>query len=107
LLTSLLAFNLGVEFGQLFVLALMVPALTLVFRFVVAPRMGTMLLSALVAHTAWHWTTERWDRLSQYEGPAVGPVPLLWIVRILIVAVSAAAMAWLIAVNLRRKSSAT
>lgn len=107
LLTSLLAFNLGVEFGQLFVLALMVPALTLVFRFVVAPRMGTILLSALVAHTAWHWTTERWDRLSQYEWPALGPLPLLWIVRILIVAVSAAAVAWLIAVNLRRKSSAT
>ena len=107
LLTSLLAFNLGVEIGQLFVLALMVPALTLLFRFVVAPRMGTILLSALVAHTAWHWTSERWDRLTQYEWPTVGPVPLLWIVRFLIVMVAAAAVTWLIAVNLRRKSSAT
>jgi len=107
LLTSLLSFNLGVEIGQLFVLALMVPALTLLFRFVVAPRMGTILLSAVVAHTAWHWTTERWDRLAQYQWPTIGPVPLLWIVRILIVLVAAAAVTWLIAVNLRRKSSAT
>jgi hypothetical protein len=107
LLTSLLAFNLGVEIGQLFVLALLVPALTLLFRFVVAPRMGTILLSALVAHTAWHWTTERWDRLAQYEWPAIGPVPLLWLIRFLIVVIAAAAATWLIAVNLRRKSSAT
>ena len=74
---------------------------------VVAPRVGTILLSALVAHTAWHWTTERWDRLAQYEWPTIGPVPLLWFVRILIVLVAAGAIAWLIAVNLRRKSSAT
>ena len=40
LLTSLLAFNLGVELGQLFVLALLVPALTLLFRYVVAGADG-------------------------------------------------------------------
>src|SRR5262249_11702152 len=34
LLTSLLAFNVGVEIGQLFVLALLVPALALLFRYV-------------------------------------------------------------------------
>ena len=33
LLTSLLAFNVGVELGQLFVLALLVPALDLLFRY--------------------------------------------------------------------------
>jgi len=28
--------------------------------------MGVILLSALVAHTGWHWMTERWGVLSQY-----------------------------------------
>ena len=66
LLTSLLAFNLGVELGQLLVLVLLVPALSLLFRFVVAERVGTILLSALVAHTSWHWMSERAAQLSQF-----------------------------------------
>ena len=70
LLTSLLSFNAGVELGQLLVLALMVPALQLLFRFVVAERIGAILLSALVAHTAWHWTADRWGSLRQFAWPA-------------------------------------
>ena len=66
LLTSLLSFNIGVELGQLLVLVLLVPALSVLFRFVVAERAGTILLSALVAHTSWHWMTERWEVLSQF-----------------------------------------
>ncbi len=66
LLTSLLAFNVGVELGQLLVLVLLVPALSLLFRFVVAERLGTILLSALVAHTSWHWMSERAAQLSQF-----------------------------------------
>ena len=62
LLTSLLSFNVGVELGQLLVLVLLVPALDLLFRYVVAERMGTIILSALVAHTAWHWMIERCGR---------------------------------------------
>ena len=63
-MTSLLSFNLGVELGQLAVLAVLVPALNLLFRYVVAERIGTIILSALVAHTAWHWMLERADTLS-------------------------------------------
>jgi HupE / UreJ protein len=72
LLTSLLSFNVGVELGQLLVLALMVPLLGLLFRFVVSERIGTIVLSALVAHTGWHWMSERWDKFRQYriEWPA-------------------------------------
>jgi hypothetical protein len=69
LLASLLAFNVGVELGQLLVLAVMVPALQALFRFVVAERVGTIVVSALVAHTAWHWTVERWAALRQYSLP--------------------------------------
>ena len=99
LLTSLLAFNVGVELGQIAVLALLVPALTMLFKSVVTPRMGTIILSAFVAHTAWHWTTERWEALRQFHWPSLGPVPVLWIVRILIVAVVVGALAWLLAVK--------
>ena len=67
LLTSLLSFNIGIELGQLLVLVLLVPALGLLFRFVVAERVGTILLSVLVAHTSWHWMSERAGQLSQYQ----------------------------------------
>ena len=48
-------------------LVLLIPALDLLFRYVVAERMGTIILSALVAHTAWHWMTERWELLRQFR----------------------------------------
>lgn len=67
LATSLLAFNVGVELGQLSVLLLAIPVLNWLFRRVVAERIGTILLSALVAHSAWHWMTERGSRLRQYR----------------------------------------
>ena len=47
-------------------LVLLVPTLEVLFRFVVAERVGTILLSTLVAHTSWHWMTDRWGVLSQY-----------------------------------------
>jgi hypothetical protein len=65
--TSLLAFNVGVELGQIFVLLLAIPVLELLFRRVVAERMGTIILSALVAHTAWHWMLERGATLRDYD----------------------------------------
>ena len=67
LAAALLSFNVGVELGQLLVLALAVPALGWLFRRVVRERMGIIVLSALVAHSAWHWMTERWAILRQYE----------------------------------------
>ena len=67
LLTSLVSFNVGVEIGQIFVLAIVVPVLAWGFRHVVAERMGTILLSALVAHGAWHWMSERWSQLRAYS----------------------------------------
>jgi hypothetical protein len=67
LATSLLAFNIGVELGQVFVLAVTIPALALLYRHVVSVRMGTILLSALVAHTAWHWMLDRGSLLAEYR----------------------------------------
>ncbi len=69
LVTSLLAFNVGVEMGQLFALALLIPALGLLYRFALKERerIGTIVLSALVAHTGWHWMTDRVAVLRQYQ----------------------------------------
>jgi hypothetical protein len=67
LVMSLLAFNIGVELGQLLVVILVVPVLALLFRYAVAERMGVIVLSALVAHSAWHWMAERWTQFMAYE----------------------------------------
>jgi hypothetical protein len=95
LLTSLLSFNIGVELGQLLVLAVTVPALNLAFRYVVAERMGTILLSAIVAHTAWHWMTERGAQLLEFPWPAFGIPSLLTLVRLAMAIVAAAAGVWI------------
>jgi hypothetical protein len=71
LVTSLLGFNIGVEIGQLTVLCVLVPALNLLFRYVVAERMGVIILSALVAHTGWHWMLDRGAVLAKYPPPTL------------------------------------
>ena len=96
LLTSLLAFNVGVELGQLLVLVILVPTLNLLFRYVVAEKVGTILLSALVAHTGWHWATERGSALLEFPWPTLDTALLLTTVRMLLVMVAASAIAWLI-----------
>ena len=98
LLTSLLSFNIGVELGQLLVLVLLIPALDLLFRFVVAERLGTIVLSALVAHTAWHWMSERWELLRQFRvaWPVVDAAFLAGAMRWMMLAVAAAGLYWLV-----------
>jgi hypothetical protein len=98
LLTSLLSFNIGVELGQLLVLVLLVPTLDVLFRSVVAERMGTIILSALVAHTAWHWMTERWALLIRFtfEWPAIDAAFLAAALRWMMLLVVAAGLYWLV-----------
>ena len=75
LLTSLLAFNVGVELGQLLVLASCCRCSALLFTHVVDERVGTIILSAFVAHTAWHWLTERWCGADPVRGAVAGLRP--------------------------------
>jgi hypothetical protein len=102
-LTSLLSFNVGVEIGQLFVLALFVPALNLLFRYVVAQRLGTIILSAVVAHQAWHWMEDRYDTLKQFPWPAITEGGLVSALRWVIVLVALAAVIWVVSVATRRR----
>lgn len=98
LLTSLVAFNIGIELGQLLVLVLFVPAVELLFRFVVAERLGTIVVSAVIVHTGWHWMAERAERLSQFQfrWPVFDTLLLVGVLRALMLVLIAAGLYWLI-----------
>ena len=91
LFTSLFGFNLGVEFGQLFALLIMVPGLALLFAKVIPERTGAILISALVAHTSWHWMADRWGVLTAYDfqaptwDAAFWAVAMRWAILLIIV----------------------
>jgi hypothetical protein len=98
LATSLFSFNIGVELGQLAVLAVLIPALGVLFRYVVAERVGTIILSALVAHTAWHWLSGRAGALRQYrfQWPALDLAFFAGALRALMVMLVIGAAVWLL-----------
>ncbi len=104
LFTSLLGFNAGVELGQLFALLFMIPGLGLLFGKAIPARTGGILISALVAHTSWHWMAERWGVLTAYDfrrpafDAAFGAAVLRWAALLLIVA----GAAWALAAAYRR-----
>jgi hypothetical protein len=102
LVTSLLSFNIGVELGRFVALALLVPALDLLFRYVVAGRAAVNLLSALVAHTGWHWTIERFGTLRQVPWPAVSAGGAAAGMRWVMLLVAAAGLAWLVSLVIQR-----
>jgi hypothetical protein len=98
LLTSLLSFNVGVELGQLFVLAITVPILEILFRKWLPELMGTIALSALLAHTGWHWMTERGGQLLQYNFtvPAMNPAFAATLLRWIMLALIVTGAAWIL-----------
>ena len=104
LLTSLLAFNLGVELGQLLVILLVVPVLNIAFRSERTERIGTIILSALLAHSGWHWMTDRASAFAQYDVAWLSPAALGTAVQWLMMLVAAAAVA-IVGYRLYRKSS--
>ncbi len=107
LISSLLAFNVGVEIGQLAVLLVAIPVLSLIFRFVVAERIGTILMSALVAHTAWHWATERGAVLADFPMPALTLGGVAAGLRLLMVIVAAAGLVWLVSLWIGKPTEAS
>jgi hypothetical protein len=96
-ISALFAFNIGVELGQLLVVAVAAPVLAVLFRRVVAERVGTILLSALVAHSAWHWMTDRGAALRdyQFQWPAFDLALAAAAMRWAMLAFIAAGAAWL------------
>jgi hypothetical protein len=96
LVTSLLSFNVGVELGQLLVLVLLIPALSLLFRFALEERLGVIIASALVVHTAWHWMIDRGAALWQYDLSFSDPATLARALRALMVIVAIAGGVWIV-----------
>jgi len=98
LLASLLSFNVGVELGQIAVLALAAPLLELLFRRVVPETTGVIVLSAVLAHTGWHWMSERGADFLAYEmvAPSVDPAFFATLLRWAMLALIVVAAAWLL-----------
>jgi hypothetical protein len=98
LLTSVVSFNIGVELGQILVLVLLLSVLRVVFRYVIDERLGIIGMSALVAHTGWHWLTERYGDFRRYriEVPVFDAAFFAALLRWMMLAVIAAGAAWLI-----------
>jgi HupE / UreJ protein len=106
LLLSLFSFNVGIEIGQLGVLAIMAPALVL-FRRVIPERIGTLSLSSVVALIGAYWMVERWQVLTQEQWPRPDVSTLLgtarWAPAVLIMlAVTGIISAWMMHKSVRR-----
>ncbi len=83
--TSLAAFNIGVEVGQLAVLVVLVPAIGALCR-VMPERIGAILVSAVVAHQAWHWLETRAADFWAHDLPSPSAATMTWGLRALIAA---------------------
>jgi hypothetical protein len=81
LLVSLFSFNVGIEIGQVLVLAVMLPLLSLLLRSVLVGRIGIVVLSAVVAHVGWHWMVERGDVLWKVDWPRPDQADLAMLAR--------------------------
>jgi hydrogenase/urease accessory protein HupE len=93
LLVSLFSFNIGIEIGQIAVLCLMLPVLAVLRRRALAGRVGVIILSALAAHTGWHWMIDRGNILWQTEWPRLDASALAtlarWVAGVLLAAAAA------------------
>ncbi|HYZ63096.1 MAG TPA: HupE/UreJ family protein [Acetobacteraceae bacterium] len=102
LVTSLLAFNLGVEIGQVLVLLALIPALDFALSRVPSERIGVVVISALVAHEAWHWMEERWGELTKFPLPKLDVLLLTSAMRGLMAALILAGLVWIASGTLNR-----
>ena len=104
-ITAVLSFNVGIETAQLVVLALVIPALNLLFRFVVTERLGTIIVSALTAHVGWHWLTTRVGQLWKYQFtmPELTPAFFADVLRWLMLVVAVGGVWWLGSVLLKSR----
>jgi HupE / UreJ protein len=103
ILTSVLSFNAGVELGQLLVLLFLVPAVHFLLHHVVEERMGKIILSAIAAHTGWHWMIDRFTMLRQFqfEWPTLTAALVATLLRWVMVFVAVGGAMWLISLNAR------
>jgi hypothetical protein len=105
MVTAVLSFNAGIELAQLLVVAVVIPVIGLLFRFVVGERLGTIIVSALAAHVGWHWLTVRVSQLWKYQFtvPDLTPAFFADVLRWLMIVVAVAGVWWLGSVLLKSR----
>lgn len=103
LITSLLAFNVGVELAQLGVLLVMIPVLDRLFTRL-PERLGIVVVSAFVAHEAWHWMTARFAdfRAVPFTLPAVDASLAVALIRVAMAGLVLTGVAWALSGWMRR-----
>ena len=84
------------------VLAVLIPALGFLFTRVVQQRLGIVILSAVVAHTAWHWMTERWAVVSKFPIPELDAAAVASLMRWAMVVIATVLFLWVMSGVVRR-----
>ena len=104
LVISLMFFNVGIEIGQVLLLAVAVPLIASIFRTPGMEKAGILVISILAGHQALHWATERaaMIQLSAGFGPDLFVV-LTWIG----LATAAALVIWWLGGQARNRRGAT
>ena len=102
-IAALVAYNVGLELGTLIILAIALPAASLLFTQVVPERVGLIVSSVLVGHAGWHWLTERVAIARLSSWPVMDVNLLLTIVRWLLAITVVGGAAWFVAGLLKRK----
>lgn len=108
MVSSPIAFNVGVELGQLAFVVVAAPALALILRRAPA-RTITLAASILIAHTAWHWMLDRFALVRRFElrWPSLDAARWAGALRWALLLAIAAAAAWLLALVLDRDGRRT
>jgi hypothetical protein len=100
---AVLSFNLGLEFGQLIILAIVFPLFGLLFTQLVSERGGIIVVSVLAAHSAWHWMTDRLAALQLMDWPVLDLVLAATVIRWLLMLTIAGGALWFLTGLLRKK----
>jgi len=83
-------------------LLVLIPALDLIFRYAVAEWIGVIIMSALIAHVAWHWMIGRGEQLAKFPFPKIDAAFLASVMRGLMAMLILAFAVWLANGWLRR-----
>lgn len=93
LAAALIAFNVGVEIGQIAALAVMVPLASLALG-TPPRRLAVLVAAALIGHAAWHWLIERGAELAKFPPPALDTEFVVMLLEAATAIVALAGLVW-------------
>lgn len=99
--TAVLAYAIGVVAAELVVLLVAIPILGFLWRHVAPERVGVIVVSAIVAHSAWHRMVEQGEMLRRYPLPRLDAVALQALIWWAMAGLTIAALVWGTAILLR------